>query len=103
MVVPPPEFWPLARKICTDYNVLLLADEVMTGFCRTGQAFAVQHWGVVPDMMAVAKGITSAYFPFGALCFNEKVYRGLKDSVVQSYTYSGHPTGAAAAIKAIEI
>jgi len=103
VIVPPPEYWPMVRKICTDYDVLLIADEVMTGFCRTGKMFAVQNWGVKPDMMTMAKGITGAYFPFGAAAFTDQVYEGLKDSVVTSYTYSGQPVGAAAAIKAMEI
>ena len=103
MIVPPPEYWPMVRKICTDYNVLLITDEVMTGFCRTGKMFAVQHWGIKPDIMAMAKGITSAYFPFGAVAFNDQVYEALKNSVVQSHTYTGQPTGAAAAIKTMEI
>ena len=103
MIAPPPEYWPMVRKICTEYNVLLITDEVMTGFCRTGKMFAVQHWGIKPDMMALAKGMTSAYFPFGALAFNDQIYKTLKDSVVQGFTYSGQPIGAAAAIKAMEI
>ncbi len=103
MIVPPPEYWPMVRKICTEYNVLLITDEVMTGFCRTGKMFAVEHWGIKPDIMAMAKGITSAYFPFGAVAFNDQIYEALKNSVVQGYTYSGHPVGAAAAIEAMEI
>ena len=103
MIVPPPEYWPMVRKICTEYDVLLITDEVLTGFCRTGKMFAVQHWGVKPDMMAMAKGITSAYFPFGAVAFNDRIYEALKGSVIQGHTYSGQPTGAAAAIKAMEI
>ena len=103
MIVPPPEFWPMVRKICTDHNVLLITDEVMTGFCRTGKMFAVQHWGIKPDMMAMAKGITSAYFPFGGVAFNDQVYEILKDTAIQGYTYTGQPTGAAAAMKAMEI
>jgi len=103
MIAPPPEFWPMVRKICTDHNVLLITDEVMTGFCRTGKMFAVQNWGVKPDLMAMAKGITSAYFPFGGVAFNDQVYETLKDTAIQGYTYTGQPTGAAAAIKAMEI
>jgi adenosylmethionine-8-amino-7-oxononanoate aminotransferase len=103
MIAPPPEFWPMVRKICTDHKVLLIADEVMTGFCRTGKMFAVQHWGVKPDLMAMAKGITSAYFPFGGVAFSDEVYEALKGTMVQGYTYSGQPTGAAAALKTMEI
>jgi putrescine aminotransferase len=103
MVVPPPEYWPRIRKICSDYDVLLIADEVMTGFCRTGKMFATQHWGVIPDMMTMAKGITGAYFPFGGVAFNKRIFDALQDSLVISYTYGGQPTGAAAAIKAMDL
>lgn len=103
MIVPPPEYWPRVREICNDYDVLLIADEVMTGFCRTGKMFATQHWGVVPDMMTMAKGITSAYFPFGGVALNKRVFDALKDSLIISFTYGGQPTGAAAAIKTMEI
>jgi len=103
MVAPPPEYWPMVRKICNDYDVLLIADEVMTGFGRTGKMFAVEHWGIKPDMMTIAKGITSAYLPFGAVAFNDKVFKGLEGSPFASFTYSGHPVCAAAAVKAMEI
>jgi putrescine aminotransferase len=103
IIVPPPEYWPMVRKICTDYDVLLIVDEVMTGFCRTGKMFAVEHWGVKPDIMTMAKGLTGAYFPLGAVAFTGKIFEALKDSIVSTYTYSGQPVGAAAAIKAMEI
>ena len=65
-VVPGPNYWPLLREVCDRYGCLLIADEVITGFGRTGRMFACEHWGVTPDLMAVAKGITSGYIPMGA-------------------------------------
>jgi putrescine aminotransferase len=100
---PPPEYWPLVRDICTRYDVLLIADEVMTGFGRTGKCFAVEHWGVKPDMMTLAKGITSSYIPFGALVMNDKVFDGLKGSIFAGATFSGHPVAAAVSSKVMDI
>jgi len=100
---PPPEYWPMVRDICTKYDVLLIADEVMSGFGRTGKAFAVEHWGVKPDMMTLAKGITSSYMPFGAVGMDDKIYDGLKGSVFAGATFSGHPVAAAVSSKVMEI
>lgn len=100
---PPPEYWPMVRKICTKYDILLIADEVMTGFGRTGKMFAVEHWDIIPDMMTLAKGITSSYLPLGAVVMNQKIFDGLKGSAFASYTYSGHPVCTAAATKTMEI
>ena len=102
-IFPPPEYWPKIRKICSDYDVLLIADEVMTGFGRTGKMFATEHWDVIPDIMALAKGLTSAYLPFGAVAVSSSVYEGLKGAQVFGFTYSGHPVCSAAAVKAMEI
>ncbi len=102
-IVPPPEYWPKIRKICSDNDVLLMADEVMTGFGRTGKMFATEHWDVIPDIVAMAKGLTGAYLPFGAVALRDSVYEGLKGSQVFGFTYSGHPVCSAAAIKAMEI
>lgn len=102
-VPPPPEYWPMVRKICSDYDVLLISDEVMTGFGRTGKMFATEHWDVVPDMMTLAKGLTSAYLPMGAVATSDKVFNGLKGAPVFGFTYSGHPVCSAAAVKAMEI
>ena len=103
MIAPPPEYWPIIRDICDEYNVLLIDDEVMAGFGRTGKMFAIEHWGVKPDIMAMAKGITSAYIPFGAIAFSGEIWNTLKGSNFITYTYAGHPVGAAAAVKALEI
>jgi putrescine aminotransferase len=103
MIAPPPEYWPLVRQTCTKYNVLLIADEVMTGFGRTGKMFGLDNWGITPDIMIMAKGITSAYLPFGAVAFSTDIWEALRGKNVVSYTYAGHPVCAAAAVKTMEI
>ena len=84
----------------------MIADEVMSGFGRTGKLFAVENWGVIPDIMTVAKGITSCYIPFGAVAIQEEIYQELKSRQTpfsHGFTYSGHAVGAAAAIRDMEI
>jgi len=103
LIAPPAEYWPMIREICTKYEVLLIADEVMTGFGRTGKMFAMEHWGVKPDIISMAKGITSAYVPFGAVAFSSEIWETLMGKILATYTYSGHPVCAAAAIKTMEI
>jgi len=103
MIAPPPEYWPLIRSICNKYDILLITDEVMTGFGRTGKMFAVEHWGIKPDIMVMAKGLTSAYLPFGAVAFNDDIWKEVQGTNLVSYTYAGHPVCAAAAVKAMEI
>ncbi|TIY09177.1 MAG: aminotransferase class III-fold pyridoxal phosphate-dependent enzyme, partial [Mesorhizobium sp.] len=89
--------------------VLLIADEVITGFGRTGSMFGSQHYGIEPDLITVAKGLTSAYFPLSAAIVGEKVYKVLEDGAdmvgafSHGYTYSGHPIGAAAANAVLDI
>jgi len=103
LIIPPDEYWPRIRKLCDEYGIILVADEVMSGFGRTGEWFAVNHWDVAPDIITMAKGITSGYVPLGAVivsraiadCFEDrKLYMGL--------TYSGHPVSVAAGIATIE-
>ena len=106
MIDPPPEYWPKVRKICSEMGVLLIADEVMSGFGRTGKLFAVENWGVIPDIMTMAKGITSGYIPFGAVAIADEIYQEMQSRQTpffHGFTYSGHPVGAAAAIKDMEI
>lgn len=103
VITPPPEYWPMVRKICSDHDVLLIADEVMTGFGRTGKWFATEHWNVIPDMMTIAKGLTSAYVPLGAVVVSDKVFDGLQGAPVFGFTYSGNPVCSAAATKAMEL
>jgi len=103
-LVPPDEYWPLIREICTKYDVTMIADEVMCGFCRTGTMFCIDHWDVVPDVIAMSKGITSGYLPFGAVAFNDRIWDGLKGTpLMHQYTFSGAPAPCAAAMAAIDV
>ncbi len=108
-VIPPHEsFMPMVRKICDKHGILLIADEVITAFGRTGAWSGSRLWGVQPDMMSTAKAITNGYFPFGAVMINDKVAEVFeKDetgraAIGHGYTYSGHPVGAAAAIACLK-
>ena len=109
LIVPPPNYWPLVREVCDKYDVLLVSDEVVTGFGRTGTMFGCRTWGVKPDMMTFAKGINSGYVPLGATMVSEKIEQGLLSNqnsfgaVMHGYTYSGHPVACAAAIPNLEI
>ena len=102
--VPHPSFMPRVREVCTRYGVLLIADEVITGFGRSGAWFGSRLWGVQPDLMCVAKALTTGYFPFGACLISSEIADAFEatDSptaaVMHGYTYSGHPVGAAAAL-----
>ncbi len=104
VIVPPDSFMPLMREICTRHGILLIADEVITGFGRTGAWSGSRGYGVKPDMMTCAKGITSGYFPMGAVMIGDKVASGIEGAagslgaIMHGYTYSGHPVGAAAAL-----
>jgi len=102
-IVPPKEFWPIVRHICDELGVLLIFDEVMTGFTRTGKMFACEHWNVIPDIETYAKGITSGYVPLGATVVNKKMGDYLDEKgFPHSYTYSGHPLACAAALATID-
>jgi adenosylmethionine-8-amino-7-oxononanoate aminotransferase len=104
--VPPPEYWPMIRSICDKYGVLLHIDEVVTGFGRTGKMFAIEHWNVVPDIMALSKGLTSGYAPLSATVFTEKIIEKVDKSprgFQHTYTWSGHAPSCAAALANIEI
>jgi putrescine---pyruvate transaminase len=106
MICPPPEYWPKVREICTENEVLLIDDEVMSGFGRTGKMFAVEHWGVIPDILTLAKGITSGYIPFGVTAIQDHIFeelRGRDGIFTHGLTYCGHPVGAAAALADIGI
>ena len=105
-VVPGDEYWPLLREICDHHGVLLIADEVINGFGRTGEMFAVEHWDVVPDIMTIAKGIISSYLPLAATVVKDEVadaFAGKENYFRHVLTFSGHPVSAAAALKNIEI
>lgn len=102
-IPPAPEYWPIVREICDKHDILLIADEVMTGFGRTGRPFAVDHWDVKPDMITMGKGICSSFAPMGGIALNKKVYDGLQGAIIPGATYSGHPLAAAIANKVLEI
>jgi adenosylmethionine-8-amino-7-oxononanoate aminotransferase len=107
VIVPPADFMRRAREICDRHDVLLIADEVVTGFGRTGAWSGSRLWGVRPDMMCIAKAITCGYFPLGATLIGEKIataIEGAKDafgSIGHGYTYSGHPVGCAGGLAAL--
>lgn len=103
IIIPPPGYMPRLRQICDQYNVLLIDDEVMTGFGRTGEMFAVDHWGVKPDLMTMAKGVNSGYVPLGVVAVDEKIASFLQDAMFWGgLTYSGHALACAAAEATIE-
>jgi len=102
VLVPPKEYLPRLRQICDSHNVLLIADEVMSGWGRTGQWFAVDNWGVIPDILTTAKGITTAYVPLGLCATTMKVARFFDDHYFShGHTYEAHPLTLAPAIAAI--
>jgi putrescine---pyruvate transaminase len=104
VIVPHETFMPLMREICTRNGILLIADEVITAFGRTGAWSGSRLWGVKPDLMSMAKAITNGYFPFGAVMIGEKLVDAFENNktalgnIGHGYTYSGHPVGAAAAL-----
>lgn len=104
-LVPVDDFWPRAREICSRYGVLLIADEVMSGFGRTGKKFAVEHWGVEPDILVGGKGLSGGYAPIGGVYASEAVVAPLaaERQDLMFYTYSGHPASCAVAEKVLEI
>jgi len=96
---PPDEYWPIIREICDRYDVLLIADEVMTGFGRTGKAFAVDHWNVVPDIIAAAKAMAAGYIPTGGIFVSERIvdtFRKGSGAFMHGHTYNGNPISGAA-------
>ena len=104
LIIPPDDYWPRMREICDRYDILLVDDEVMSGFGRTGEWFAVDHWGVVPDMMTLAKGLTSGYVPLGAVIVSRAIAEGFEDRPLpMGLTYSGHPLSTAAGVATIEV
>ncbi len=105
VVVPPPNYWPRVREICDQYGVLLIADEVMSGFGRTGMNFGVDHWDVVPDIMVSGKGLTGGYMPMGAVFARASVVEPIaaRGEDVMFYTYSNFPAACAVADKVLEI
>jgi taurine--2-oxoglutarate transaminase len=103
ILIPPEGYMQGVREICDRHDILLICDEVMTGFGRTGRWFAVDHWGVVPDLITLAKGLTSSYAPLGAVGIRPKVAAYFDKNVFYGgLTYNSHPLGCAAALGAIQ-
>lgn len=109
VIVPPKGWFAAMRNACRELGILFVADEVITGFGRTGPLFACEHENVVPDMMTVAKGLTSGYSPMGALIMSSKIYRAIADKtapgdvVGHGFTYSGHPVSAAVGLEVLRL
>jgi adenosylmethionine-8-amino-7-oxononanoate aminotransferase len=105
-VVPPPEYYKIIREICDELDILFIADEVMTGFGRTGLNFGIEHWKVTPDMIVFAKGASAGYYPLAGVIISEKIFRVLKDGkkgiFAPGHTYSGTPMAGAVGVKVIE-
>jgi len=109
VIIPPATYWPKLRGICDKYGILLIADEVVTGFGRSGSMFGSRGWGVAPDMMCLAKGLSSGYIPLGAVMIGEKMEMAwdknndFNGAIMSGLTYSGHPVACAAGIEALNI
>jgi putrescine---pyruvate transaminase len=109
VIVPPPNYWPRVRDVCDRYGVLLIADEVVTGFGRTGHMFGTRLWGVKADLWCLAKGISSGYIPLGATAVSARVMEGFTGAdpvlgtINHGYTYGAHPIAAAAALATLDI
>lgn len=104
LIIPPDGYMQGLRELCSRHGIMLICDEVMSGFGRTGKWFAVDHWGVVPDIMTVAKGLTSAYVPLGATIVTDTIAEQFEDRpLFAGLTYNSHPVGCAAAVACINI
>ncbi len=104
LLIPPADYWPRVRELCDKYGILLISDEVMSGWGRTGQWFAVDNWQVVPDIITTAKGITSGYVPLGAVIVSEPIAKFFDDKYLSAgLTYNGHALAAAAALATIAV
>jgi adenosylmethionine-8-amino-7-oxononanoate aminotransferase len=108
VIVPPDSYFPRLRQICDRYEVLLIADEVITGFGRTGRWFALDHWGVEPDLVSFAKGVTSGYLPLGGVIASHEVHAAIESApadrkFMHAATYSGHPVCCAVGLRNVGI
>jgi len=106
VIVPPASYWPEVERICRRYGILLISDEVICGFGRLGRWFGCEHFGFTPDLMTIAKGVSSGYLPLGGVMVGDRV----ADTLIQSggefhhgYTYSGHPACCAVALRNLEL
>src|SRR5256885_6363320 len=106
VIVPPADYFPLLRQLCDKYGLLLIADEVITGFGRTGRWFALEHWNVQADLMIFAKGVTSGYLPLSGVMLARPVHdvlKSVKGMFAHGFTYSGHPTACAVGLRNLQI
>jgi taurine--2-oxoglutarate transaminase len=104
IIIPPDGYMQGVRALCDKYSILMIADEVMSGFGRTGKWFAVEHWDVVPDMITMAKGLTSAYAPLGAVAMKPEIAAAFNETPFESgLTYTSHPVSLAAAVANINV
>jgi adenosylmethionine-8-amino-7-oxononanoate aminotransferase len=108
VILPPDDYFPRVREVLTRHQVLFIADEVITGFCRTGRWFALMHWDVEPDIVSFAKAVTSGYQPLGGIMVSRQIHDVMEGVPPESrwmhaYTYSGHPTCCAVGIANLEI
>jgi taurine--2-oxoglutarate transaminase len=104
LIVPPDDYWPRMREICDRYGILLISDEVMSGWGRTGQWFAVDNWDVQPDIITTAKGLTCGYVPLGAVIVSDQIAAYFEDKYLYcGLTYSAHPLACAAAEATIDV
>jgi putrescine aminotransferase len=105
VIMPPASYWPEIQRICAKYGILLVVDEVITGFGRTGHWFASQYYGLEPDLLVMAKGMSSGYLPIGGVMVADRVAAVLREGgdFNHGFTYSGHPTCAAVAVRNIEL
>ena len=106
VIVPQEDYFGRIREICDKYEVLLVADEVITGFGRTGKLFALDHWGIQPDLIQFAKAITSGYFPLGGIGVSDEIANTMDEAGkpwMHAYTYSAHPVGCAVALAMLDI
>ena len=109
LIVPPAAYWPRVREVCNRHGILLIADEVVTGFGRAGSMLGSRGWGVAPDILCLAKGISAGYVPLGATMYNKRIAQaiesgsGFSHMVMHGYTYSGHPLACAASLAVLDI
>ena len=106
VIIPPETYWPEIQRICDEYGILLVADEVITGFGRLGEWFGSTHYGIRPDLISFAKGVTSGYLPLGGALVGDRVAEVVIASggeFAHGYTYSGHPAACAVALEAMRI
>ena len=105
---PPAEYWPIIREICSKYDVLLIADEIMTGFGRTGTMFACEQAGVAPDFLLLSKGITGGFLPLACVLTTDEVYAAFWDDdprrgFLHSHSYTGNPLACRAALAVLDV